>query len=141
MKNIHTFFNELRLNAGAIWLENSTIKLSIPQQYQNQEIKDYIVNNKSLIMSILSENLIFSKEKFLDIIIFKDSTVTYYPLSPAQERLWFIEQYEGGTNAYHIPSILELDATTDVEGIKQAIRQVVSRHEVLRTTIEQCEEH
>jgi len=141
MKNIHTFFNELRLNVGAIWLENSTIKLSIPQQYQNQEIKDYIVNNKSLIMSILRENLIFSKEKFLDIIIFKDNIVTYYPLSPAQERLWFIEQYEGGTNAYHIPAILEFDATTDVEGIKYAIGQVVSRHEVLRTTIEQCEEH
>ncbi|NOU19599.1 MAG: amino acid adenylation domain-containing protein, partial [Bacteroidales bacterium] len=58
-------------------------------------------------------------------------------VSFAQERLWFIEQYEGGTNAYHIPAVFELNCTTDVEGVKYALRQIVARHEVLRSTIEQ----
>ncbi|MGB5498859.1 MAG: condensation domain-containing protein, partial [Maribacter sp.] len=58
-------------------------------------------------------------------------------LSFAQERLWFIEQYEEGTNAYHMPEVLELERQTDIEGIKYALRQIVSRHEVLRSTIEQ----
>jgi amino acid adenylation domain-containing protein len=57
-------------------------------------------------------------------------------LSFAQERLWFIEQYEKGTNAYHIPAVFELDTQTDVNGIKFALREVVKRHEVLRSTIE-----
>jgi amino acid adenylation domain-containing protein len=57
-------------------------------------------------------------------------------LSSAQERLWFIEQYETGTNAYNIPEVYELDTDTNVEGIKHALQQIVSRHEVLRTTIE-----
>jgi amino acid adenylation domain-containing protein len=56
-------------------------------------------------------------------------------LSSAQERLWFIEQYEAGTNAYHIPEIYELDVDTNVKGIKHALQQIVSRHEVLRSTI------
>ncbi|HKX86725.1 MAG TPA: amino acid adenylation domain-containing protein [Flavobacterium sp.] len=60
-------------------------------------------------------------------------------LSFAQERLWFIEQFEEGTNAYHMPSLLELDAETNKEGLKQAIQQIISRHEVLRSTIEQSE--
>ncbi|MBY7735371.1 phosphopantetheine-binding protein, partial [Francisella philomiragia] len=38
-----------------------------------------------------------------------------YPLSFAQERLWFIEQYEQGTNAYHIPLLLSLNKSTEVE--------------------------
>ena len=58
-------------------------------------------------------------------------------LSFAQERLWFIEQYEQGTNAYHIPVVFELAADTDIEGMKYALHQIVSRHEVLRSTIEQ----
>ncbi|MEG4323688.1 condensation domain-containing protein, partial [Microcoleus sp. Aus8_D3] len=57
-------------------------------------------------------------------------------LSFAQERLWFIEQYEGGTNAYHIPQVYEVSEYADLEGLSYAINQVVSRHEVLRSTIE-----
>ncbi len=61
-------------------------------------------------------------------------------LSFAQERLWFIEQYEGGSSAYHMPALYELGADTDPEGIKYALKQVVSRHEVLRSTIEHSDE-
>ena len=56
-------------------------------------------------------------------------------LSFAQERLWFIEQYEEGSNAYHIPSVFEVDTNTDIDGLKHALMQVVSRHEVLRSVI------
>jgi len=62
------------------------------------------------------------------------------PLSFAQERLWFIEQYEQGTNAYHIPALFELAADTDVKGLKYALQQIVARHEVLRSTIEKGED-
>ena len=65
----------------------------------------------------------------------KDTTES--ALSFAQERLWFIEQYERGTNAYHMPVLLELDKSTDIAGVKYALQQVVSRHEVLRSTIVQ----
>ena len=61
------------------------------------------------------------------------------PLSYAQERLWFIEQYEGGTHAYHIPLLLQLDATADAEALMEALRAVVRRHAVLRTYFVQDE--
>jgi len=57
------------------------------------------------------------------------------PLSFAQERLWFIEQYEEGTHAYHIPLLFELNATVDIELFKQSLYQIVERHEVLRTIL------
>ncbi|MBC8756558.1 amino acid adenylation domain-containing protein [Kordia sp. YSTF-M3] len=64
-----------------------------------------------------------------------------YPLSFAQERLWFIEQYEQGTNAYHIPLLVELEKDTDADRLKGAIQQVIQRHEILRTIFKQEDEH
>ncbi|WP_099608847.1 non-ribosomal peptide synthetase [Vibrio coralliilyticus] len=59
------------------------------------------------------------------------------PLSFAQDRLWFIENYEGGTSAYHIPCLYHLKDEAHIDVVKQAIQAVVQRHEALRTTIKQ----
>jgi amino acid adenylation domain-containing protein len=56
-------------------------------------------------------------------------------LSFAQERLWFIEKYEGGSHAYNIPMVFKIKPGTDVGRLLSAIKQVVRRHEVLRTVI------
>lgn len=56
-------------------------------------------------------------------------------LSFAQERLWFIEQYEGGSNAYNIPLVFKLAGDTDINALEQSIRKVVTRHNILRTII------
>jgi amino acid adenylation domain-containing protein/non-ribosomal peptide synthase protein (TIGR01720 family) len=139
MYNINLFFNKLKFNSGAIWLENETIKIFVTEKLKNQETKDFILNNKSQLISVLKENNIFSKENFSNVFIFRNKETINYPLSPAQERLWFVEQYEEGSNAYHLPNVLELDVDTDKEGIKYALQQIVSRHEILRSTIEQRE--
>ncbi len=56
-------------------------------------------------------------------------------LSFAQERLWFIEQYEGGSNAYNAPFLLWLKPETNATLLIDAIQKVIERHEVLRTLI------
>ncbi len=55
------------------------------------------------------------------------------PLSFAQERLLFIERLEQGTDAYHLPTLLELDPSVDTCRLKEAIDIVVERHQILRT--------
>lgn len=137
MKNINNFFSTLRYNAGAIWVEGEMLKLSTPKEFQNQNTKDFILQNKNKIISILKENGISTKEIFHKKTILVDTITTEFPLSPAQEGLWFMEQFEGGTNAFHIPTVYEVTTDTDIEGIKCALQQIVSRHEVLRSTIEQ----
>ncbi len=62
------------------------------------------------------------------------------PLSYAQERLWFIEYYEQGTQAYHIPLLLELDRHASAALFKQALVAIIERHSVLRTMIQQNQE-
>jgi amino acid adenylation domain-containing protein len=55
------------------------------------------------------------------------------PLSFAQQRLWFLEQMEGG-EAYQVPMGLRLAGELDRPALVRALNRIVSRHEALRTT-------
>lgn len=56
-------------------------------------------------------------------------------LSFAQERIWFIEQFENGTNAYHLPFVYELGQDSNKEALKYALQKIVERHDVLRSIV------
>ena len=58
-------------------------------------------------------------------------------LSFAQERLWFIEKYESGTNAYNVPMVFKLSVDIKLNALENSLKSIVSRHEVLRTVIKE----
>ncbi|MEM9822265.1 MAG: amino acid adenylation domain-containing protein, partial [Bacteroidota bacterium] len=60
------------------------------------------------------------------------------PLSYAQERLWFIDQFEGSVQ-YHQPSVMRLENNLDQDLLEVAIRDLIHRHEALRTVIRSAE--
>ncbi|MFS0694019.1 amino acid adenylation domain-containing protein [Streptomyces nitrosporeus] len=55
------------------------------------------------------------------------------PLSFAQERLWFMEQFAPGTAAYNIPVARRLRGPLDRPALEHALDAVVARHETLRS--------
>lgn len=57
-----------------------------------------------------------------------------FPLSFAQERMWFLQQLSPETTAYNIPACSRLRGTLDRAALKRALTALVARHESLRTT-------
>ncbi|WP_279107618.1 AMP-binding protein, partial [Gordonia paraffinivorans] len=56
------------------------------------------------------------------------------PLSYSQQRMWFINQMEPDLPTYNIPALFELSGNIDVDLLRTALVDVITRHEILRTT-------
>src|SRR6187402_3571730 len=57
-----------------------------------------------------------------------------FPLSLAQQRLWFLSQLGGVSEAYHLSFALRLKGELDANALRRALDRIVYRHETLRTT-------
>ncbi|ELX07967.1 linear gramicidin synthase subunit C [Janthinobacterium sp. HH01] len=56
------------------------------------------------------------------------------PLSFAQQRLWFIDQFESASALYNIPAAVRLSGALDVAALRRTVNEIVRRHEALRTS-------
>lgn len=57
-----------------------------------------------------------------------------FPVSFAQERLWFINQLDPNSSTYNVPATLRLSGPVNAAALHQAIRRLAERHESFRTT-------
>jgi tyrocidine synthetase-3 len=58
----------------------------------------------------------------------------YYPLSSAQKRLYILQQMEAVGTVYNMPQLVRLDRELDRHRLAYAFRQLLRRHESLRTS-------
>lgn len=62
------------------------------------------------------------------------------PLSPAQESLWFMEQLNPGVPVYNEVEAVRLKGKLDTLALEKALNLIISRHEILRSTIRIADE-
>ncbi len=58
----------------------------------------------------------------------------FAPLSPVQQRLWFLNQLETEVCTLSEATALRLEGLLDLASLRGALTAIVARHEVLRTT-------
>nr|WP_277714027.1 non-ribosomal peptide synthetase [Paenibacillus mucilaginosus] len=58
----------------------------------------------------------------------------YYPLTSAQKRLYVLQQLEGAELSYNMPAALKLTGRLDRTRLERALRAMIARHDVLRTS-------
>lgn len=61
-------------------------------------------------------------------------TITQFPLTSAQERMWFFYNLEPDQTNYNIDGYIELQGNLNIPALMQAINAVVQRHDALRAT-------
>jgi amino acid adenylation domain-containing protein/non-ribosomal peptide synthase protein (TIGR01720 family) len=57
-----------------------------------------------------------------------------WPVSVAQQRLWFLDRYEPDSPLYNIPAGCSIEGDLDAACLERALETIVARHEILRTT-------
>src|SRR5690348_14688496 len=57
-----------------------------------------------------------------------------YPLSFAQQRMWFLDQWDRGNPVYNVPLAARLTGELKVSLLEQSLTAIIQRHESLRTT-------
>ncbi len=58
----------------------------------------------------------------------------YYPLSAAQKRMYILQQMDEGSTVYNIPAVMILEGALDKNHLEGVFRQLIRRHESLRTS-------
>lgn len=71
------------------------------------------------------------KSRLADLIL--QGTPTVYSASLAQQRLWFLHQLQATSSAYNVHFGMWLEGALDLEALHSAMREMVQRHDSLRT--------
>lgn len=65
----------------------------------------------------------------------KSQSKTYYPMSSTQKRIYLIEQMTENHTAYNMPECYQIIDDIDINRLKQALIEMINRHEILRTRL------
>jgi amino acid adenylation domain-containing protein len=68
-----------------------------------------------------------------------DEHVYVFPLSSAQQRLWFLYQMDPQNTSYNIAWSIRMTGEPNVEALERSLNEIVRRHEILRTSFDVIE--
>lgn len=87
-----------------------------------------------IITGLFSRKSKSESQKQARLVIEKADRRMTLPLSFAQQRLWFLDKLEPGLAVYNIPFGLYLEGPFCLNTCEHAVREIIQRHEVFRTT-------
>ena len=109
------------------------VEISIPAFFQAQTIANLSALIESPDVRSPQAASLPSTNPSEPLLIPRKSTEKDYPLSFAQERMWFIHQLDPQAPTYNEPKVYKIAGDLDVGRLKQAFQAIIDRHEILRT--------
>ncbi|MUL39088.1 non-ribosomal peptide synthetase [Gloeocapsopsis dulcis] len=102
------------------------VEISVADFFEGMSVRSLLVTK--ILAQITTEAFIPSE------FISRVQPAEVYPLSFAQQRLWFLDRLEPGNPAYNISLAVNLKGELNVLLLEQSINEIIRRHETLRTT-------
>ncbi|MEI2270907.1 amino acid adenylation domain-containing protein [Sphingobacterium sp. ML3W] len=119
----------LRKKEIELKVDNKDLLVKFPGKKLDNDVLEVIKANKELLLAYLTE---LNRQSIIDSIPRTDISFSY-PLSSSQRRLWVVSQFDGGSGAYHVPSVYVFRGVLDISALEGSFRELIVRHEILRT--------
>jgi amino acid adenylation domain-containing protein len=129
MKTVELLSNLRHLDVK-LWVEGERLRYSAPPKTLNPELIAQLAAHKTEIINLLTQ---VRTDPAAAPPIQPVDRRQVLPLSFAQQRLWILDRLTPNSSAYHIPVVLRLQGSLDVEALRLSINEIVKRHEALRT--------
>ena len=114
-----------------VWVDDGQLKIKAPKGALTKELRAELVEYKAELLNFLPSVKSPGKKEEAMPVVPRDGDLA---LSYAQQRMWFLAQLEPGNAAYHIRTAIELTGSLDIHALQRAIKNLIDRHESLRTT-------
>ncbi|MDY6802245.1 MAG: condensation domain-containing protein [Cyanobacteriota bacterium] len=134
MKSISEFLADLQKQDIQVWAQGDRLRCNAPKGSLTSELRQQLADRKSELLAYLQQETEEPK-------ISKISRSQAIPLSWTQQRLWFLDRLEGGSNAaYNLSTALEIKGPLNVEALEKTLAEIIGRHEALRTSFKLADE-
>ncbi|KKE81559.1 amino acid adenylation domain-containing protein, partial [Pseudoalteromonas luteoviolacea] len=118
----------LKSNGIRVTLNDGKLQVHAGKGKLSDELKQQLKSNKEHLVKYLSKNNIDSKKAVTAVERNEQS-----PLSFSQQRLWFIDQLQGGASEYNMPMAFEVKGPLNLSLVSTVFSHIIERHEILRT--------
>ena len=132
MMTVDTLVAKLRRLDVQLWLDGDHLRYKAPQKVLTPELLKDLATHKPDLVGFLQKIQTDSGPSRTHPIP-RRPDVDLVPLSFSQQRLFFLNQLEPESSAYHIHTTFRLEGIFNIEAFQQAIATIVERHESLRT--------
>ena len=123
--------SELKNRKVQLWAEGDRLRYKAPKGSLSPELLGQIRLNKDEILTTLMGAQVKTRGDRLHLVpLDRRQSI---PLSPSQQRIWFLQQLEPDNSTYKISRTLRLRGPLDVDALQQAFTTILKRHESLRT--------
>ncbi|MGB0521650.1 MAG: amino acid adenylation domain-containing protein [Flammeovirgaceae bacterium] len=136
LKSITDLIVEAKEKGITLFLEKNKLQFSVAKGVKPEpSFVALLKENKEGIIEVLNEaNQQRAENSMTSLVI--EKRPQKLPLSFAQKRIWFIDKLQGSVN-YNLPSIWELRGDLDVESLAYAFKELINRHEIIRTVYQE----
>lgn len=134
MNTIKDFLQQLSRLGVRFWIQDNQLHFKAPKGALSTTMQQQMSARKAEIRTAIEA----LQDRHVIKAVPRDGDL---PLSFAQQRLWFLDQWYGASPVYNEPAALQLDGTLNQVALLAALKEIVNRHEVFRTTFSNDQGH
>ncbi|MGQ3679733.1 condensation domain-containing protein, partial [Tenacibaculum discolor] len=126
--NLFTRLKDLNVTIKVV---NDKLDVKAPKGVLNKELLDEIKAKKEDLLNLIKQYSAskITENKYIPVAKKNES----YPLSSSQQRLWTLSQIDDANKSYNMPGIQAINEGIDIEAFMSSLRDLIKRHEILRT--------